>query len=93
MQIPLQAEQELISQNVERLGAGLTVTARVRDRERIENLLDQLVANSRYAEAAQRFAARYKDFDPKVQQAQMLQRVLELLEQPAAQRLACTSTS
>jgi hypothetical protein len=39
--------------------------------------------NPKYTQSARRFAVRYSNFDPKIQQAQMLQRVLELLERPA----------
>ena len=58
----------------------------------METALDELLHNPSYTQAAQRFAARYANFNPKAQQAQMLQRVLELLEQPvAARESACTA--
>ena len=82
LQVPLQAEQELMAKNIERLGAGQTISARLQDQPRMEHALDDLLNNPSYTQAAQRFAARYANFDAKVQQAQMLQRVLELLEQP-----------
>jgi UDP:flavonoid glycosyltransferase YjiC (YdhE family) len=88
MPVPLQAEQQLMAENVSRLGAGATVSARQKDRARMESVLDDLLTNPSYTEAAQRFAQRYSSFNPKVQQAQMLQRVLELLEQPVSTSIA-----
>jgi len=84
MALPLNAEQQLMAENIERLGAGMTVSARLNDRARMENAFDDVLNNPKYTQSAQRFAARYSNFNPKIQQAQMLQRVLELLEKPVA---------
>jgi UDP:flavonoid glycosyltransferase YjiC (YdhE family) len=92
LQFPLQAEQQLMAENVCRLGAGETLSPRQKDRAAMEITLDQLLIDPRYTEAAQRFAQRYANFNPQRQQAQMLQRVLELLDQPSPKPVALPPT-
>jgi UDP:flavonoid glycosyltransferase YjiC (YdhE family) len=82
MQIPMNAEQQLMAERVCALGAGERVSARKSDPERMAAALDQLLTDPKYTQAAQTFAKRYAKFDPQKQRAQMLERVLELLEGP-----------
>jgi hypothetical protein len=91
--LPLNAEQQLMAENIERLGAGEMVSARLTDRARMESVLEQLLTDSRYTEAAQRFARKYSSFNPKIQRAQMLKRVLELLEQPISRAPVAPATA
>jgi len=77
LQIPLYLEQGLNSQAVERMGAGLT--AAPNRPEQIAVKLMQLLGSDQYAQAANRFAARYADLVPARQVERMLTRIEALL--------------
>ncbi len=80
LQIPLQLEQALFTQAILRTGAataaGPTDAAAMRPR------LAALVSQDGYREAAQRFAAKYGDFDPQAAIAAVASRMAELAALP-----------
>jgi hypothetical protein len=76
LQIPLQLEQALFTQAILRLGAGTAAgpTDGAAMRPRLSALLNQ----TNYREAAQRFAAKYRDFDPRQAITAVANRIAEL---------------
>lgn len=82
LQFPLQAEQEMGAARVEGLGAGLTLDARRREPELIEQGLDRILSDARFRDAARSFADRHADFDSNAERAALLERALELLAMP-----------
>jgi UDP:flavonoid glycosyltransferase YjiC (YdhE family) len=78
LQFPLHQEQMMMASGVCRLGAGRIVAVR-EDFDRIEEILDEMLANERYTAAARAFAARHADFDPTRQRADILERACSLL--------------
>jgi glycosyltransferase involved in cell wall biosynthesis/UDP:flavonoid glycosyltransferase YjiC (YdhE family) len=86
LQIPLVLEQRLTAQATARLGASETAASGIDASEEVAAKLDLLMGESRYADAALRFARRYRTFDPAQQVDRMVRRVDELLERgtPAA---------
>jgi len=79
LQIPLNPEQQLVAEAVERLGAGRMMSKEASGRE-IEAELGGLLSDRSYADAAESFARRHRDFDPARQRKEMLARAMELLE-------------
>ena len=77
LQVPLQAEQNLTSIAVVRLGAGLVVQPSEFEEvpSKLATILD-LEKHAQYAEAARRFAAQHADLDPQRQ----IHRIVERLE-------------
>lgn len=73
-QIPLNLEQALNGKSVERMGAGLVAGAD--QPHEIAQKLSELMHTGRYAQAAQRFSARYAPFEP----ASSLDRAAQRLE-------------
>ena len=61
---PLHVEQALVSRNAARLGAAIVAGPQARPAE-AGSAISHIVGEPRYREAAQRFAAKYRDFDPK----------------------------
>jgi UDP:flavonoid glycosyltransferase YjiC (YdhE family) len=78
LQFPLHQEQMMMASAVCRLGAGRIVAVR-EDFDRIEEILDEMLANDRYTAAARAFAARHADFDPTRQRADILERACAVL--------------
>lgn len=61
---PLHVEQALVSRNAARMGAALVAAPQSRPPE-VRGAISRIVGEPRYREAAQTFAAKYRDFDPK----------------------------
>jgi UDP:flavonoid glycosyltransferase YjiC (YdhE family) len=73
---PIYLEQLLFSERVTKLGAGLVAAGESGVQASVR--LIGLLASKRYTEAAQRFAEKYKDFDPVAQVERILDRIEEL---------------
>jgi UDP:flavonoid glycosyltransferase YjiC (YdhE family) len=78
LQFPRQQEQLMMASGVCCLDAGRMVVVR-EDFDRLGEILDEMLANKRYATAARAFAARHADFNPAKQRAEMLERACGLL--------------
>jgi UDP-N-acetylglucosamine:LPS N-acetylglucosamine transferase len=77
LEIPIYMEQAITGRAVERLGAGLS--AQIDRPEEITGKLGNLLNSEQFQEAAQRFAARYVDFDPRESTERIVRRVEQLL--------------
>jgi hypothetical protein len=77
LQIPNQLEQTLTGLATVRLGAGLS--AEPTEPARIARSLTNLVTSDKFAQGAERFAARYAGFDPERQIDRLVARVNQLL--------------
>jgi len=81
LQVPIALEHALFSQAVSRLGAGI-LAAPNQPSEVVAGLM-QMLGSDAYAEAAQRFAAKYSGYDPQQQVAAVVERAEELLRDSA----------
>jgi UDP:flavonoid glycosyltransferase YjiC (YdhE family) len=88
LQVPITLEQKVLARAVDALGASETVPARDADAGEVGRKLDALLGETRYAEAARRFAAKYASFDPAAQVVRMVERVEALLAEPAPSLLS-----
>lgn len=77
LQLPLVLEQRLTADATVRLGAGERASAS--DPAAVRQKLDAMLATDRYADAAERFAAKYAGFAPAAQVERMAGRMEELL--------------
>ena len=72
--LPLYAEQLMVAQNVERLGAGLSAPKRVP--ERMEDKLDKILNMPNFRESAKKFALSYSGF----KEENLLKTILETID-------------
>jgi hypothetical protein len=79
LQIPLVLEQRLTAIATARLGATVSGPAAPEKLEEMEQRLDALLTEPRYAAAAARFGEKYAAFDPAGQVGRMVERVEELM--------------
>lgn len=75
--LPLYQEQQLLAENIERLGAGLI--APLNSPDAINTKLRELLHTPRFAEAARAFAGQYSDSDPGTMTQQLIEHVDSLL--------------
>jgi UDP:flavonoid glycosyltransferase YjiC (YdhE family) len=76
LQLPIFLEQAVCGLAIERLGAGLCASPH--EPHRVVQSLESLLSSSRFAQAAQAFAARYADYDSSPQIERMVNRAEEL---------------
>ncbi len=74
LMLPRNAEQHLVAQNIQKLGAGLV--APLDNAKQCMARLDQLVGHNRYRQSAHQFASRYRDFN----NTSLLNRVLHVID-------------
>lgn len=72
--LPRNAEQHLVAQNVQKLGAG--ILAPLNDASICMAQLDQLIEHDHYRSSARLFASQYQDFNS----ASLLNRVLKMID-------------
>jgi len=77
LMLPLYLEQQLIAENVAKLGAGLA--ADPRDRRQITEGFGEILSNRKYAKSARGFSARYADIDARRQIGEVTDRIEQVL--------------
>ena len=77
LNLPLFLEQSIMGRNIREYGAGLDASPAKWEPAREK--LEALFCDERYRAGAQRFAAKYRGFDPHQQRSEMLARMLQLL--------------
>lgn len=80
LHIPLHREQQLVASAVSRLGAGLRLAPSEQSPTKVRHLIERLLADTSFANAARAFSSRHRDFDPETQRAEMLERATALLQ-------------